>query len=90
MISPNVLKVTGEILADHHIHPRQGEYMGDMVARGLGMTAGQAEIWLDALNEGCTLEEANDRAELPVERAEEPVLNAVARSIGSLLGKLSG
>ncbi|MDQ1469130.1 MAG: hypothetical protein QOJ99_610 [Bryobacterales bacterium] len=90
MINANVVKAVGEALEAHGVPPRSDERMADTVARALHASGAQAEQWLEALNEGCTVEEANRRAGV-ISRAEnESVLIAVGRSIGTIVGKISG
>jgi hypothetical protein len=90
MINANVVKAVGEALQSHGVTARSNERMPDTVARALHASGAQAEQWLEALAEGCTVEEANRRAGI-VSRAEnESVLVAVARSIGGMMGKMAG
>jgi hypothetical protein len=88
MINANVTKAVGEVLESHGIRLQPGERMPDALARGLGLTDGQAYQWLEALSEGCTVEEANARVGLSDHR-EQPVLVSVARAVGIALGKIT-
>jgi hypothetical protein len=88
MINANVTKAVGEVLESHGIRLQPGERMPDALARGLGLTDGQAHKWLEALSEGCTVEEANARVGVSDHRAQ-PVLVAVARAVGIALGKIT-
>jgi hypothetical protein len=60
--------------------------MADAVARGLGLSDGQVHQWLEALSDGCTVQEANARAGIADHR-EQPLLISIARAIGTALGK---
>jgi hypothetical protein len=89
MINANVMKAVGEVLESHGIRVQPGERMPDALARGLGLTDGQAHQWLDALSEGCTVEEANARVGVADHR-DQPLLVAVARAVGKALGRMAG
>ena len=89
MISPNVMRAVGEVLETHRITPDSRERLADTVARALGLSDAEAERWLHALNEGCSLEEANARAGLASHRASEPLMVAVAQIIGRAVGKIA-
>ena len=89
MINSNVLNVVGEVLESHDIRVRTGETLPQTVARALHVTEDKAELWLDALSEGSTVEQANERA--GVEPGEnEPMMVAMARAVGAFLGKVAG
>ena len=88
MINSNVARAVGEVLESHDLTPRIGERMSDTVARALGLSDSETERWLEALSEGCAVEEANRRAGISTHRESEPLLVALARAIGSAAGKL--
>ena len=89
MINSNVLNVVGEVLESHDIRARTGETLPQTVARALHVSEEKSELWLDALSEGATVEEANDRAGV-VPGENEPVMVAIARAVGAFLGKVAG
>ena len=88
MINANVTKAVGEVLESHGVRAQPDERKSDALARALGLTDGQALQWLEALSEGRTVEEANARVGLGDHR-EEPLLIAIARSIGTALGEVA-
>jgi hypothetical protein len=90
MIDPNVMRAVGEALEAHGAKPDPRERLSDTVSRVLGLSDDEAHRWLAALSEGCTVEEANRRAGILDHRGGEPLLVAVARAIGSALGKVAG
>lgn len=61
MIDANVLRAVGEVLETHGVTPKSGEGIGDAVARALGLSEGEVHRWVEALSEGCLVEEANRR-----------------------------
>jgi hypothetical protein len=89
MINPNVARAVGEVLKSHDVEPKIGERMSDTVARALGLSDSETEQWLEALSEGCTVEEANRRAGIS-NRGTEPLVVALARAIGRAAGKMTG
>ena len=89
MINPNVLQAVGEAFDAHHITARPGEHMADTVARALNIPENDANRWLEALNDGCTVAEANHRAGIISHKENEPFLNTLARLIGTTLGSMA-
>ena len=89
MINSNVARAVGEVLESHDVTPRTGERMSDTVARALGLSDSETERWLEALSEGCAVEEANRRAGIS-NRETQPLLVALARAIGRAAGKVAG
>ena len=90
MIDANVLRAVGEVLETHGVTLRPGENMADAVARSLDLSNAEVHGWLEALSEGCTVEEANRRAGIASHRGDEPLLVSVARAIGKVAGKVVG
>jgi hypothetical protein len=88
MVNANVLKAAGEAFEAHGVTPRTGEKLGDTVARALKLTDSETQRWLEALATGCSVEEANQRAGIASHRTDEVLLVAVARAIGTALGKV--
>ena len=89
MINSNVMRAIGEVLSTHHVTPRPGEHLTDTVTRALELSDSQVNQWLDALTDGCTVEEANARVGITTHR-NEALLVAIARAIGTGLGKIAG
>lgn len=90
MINANVLRAVHEALEAHHVRPQPGELMADTVARALHVSSDEAQKWLDALDEGCPVEEANRRAGIVSHEGNAPVLMALARAIGKAVGRIAG
>ena len=89
MINPNVMQAVGEAFEAHHITGRPDEQMADTVARALHISGTDANRWLEALTDGCTVAEANHRAGILSHTDNEPFLNTVARLIGEALGSIA-
>ena len=89
MISAEVIKGVQELLEDRGVHQRPNENFGDFVARGLGISAHQAEALLEALHDGHTVEESARIAGIDSTTGGEDLMNQVARAIGSTLGRLA-
>jgi hypothetical protein len=87
MIDPNVMKAIGETLEGHGTRLHPGESMPDALSRALNLTAAQTHRWIEALTEGCTVEEANARVGLADHR-DQSFLMTLARAIGTALGKI--
>ena len=88
MINPNVLHAVGEAFEAQRITVRSHEQMPDTVARALQISKTDAEHWLEALTHGCTVEEANRRVGIASHKDNEPLLVALAKSLGSVLGSI--
>jgi hypothetical protein len=89
MDNPNVMQAVGEAFAAHHITVRPDERMSDAVARTLGLSQPDANRWMEALDSGCTVEEANRRVGIVSHKENAPFLNTMARLIGSALGSVT-
>ena len=89
MISAEVIKGVQELLEDCGIHQNPDENFGDFVARGLGISAHQAEALLEALHDGHTVEESARIARVDPATCKPDLLNQLARAIGSTLGRLA-
>lgn len=87
IISPNVMRTVGEVLTSHHVTPQPGERLADTVARALGLSGSEVERWLEALDQGRPPQEANLRAGIAGQRANDPLMVALARAIGTAMGK---
>ncbi len=66
MIQAAVIRAVNELLEKRGTMQNPGEEMGDYVARGLGISAQQAEVFLRAVHDGVPLEEAERKAKIPV------------------------
>lgn len=84
MIHVETVKAVQELLKDRGIEQRQDEQLGDYVARGLGVSAGKAEAFLEALHRGCSVGEAQMVAGI----RDRGALVTMARSVGRTLGKI--
>ena len=73
----------------HHITGRPDEQMSYTVSRALHVSAIEANRWLEALNDGCTVAKPNRRAGILSHKDNEPLLNTLARRIGAALGALA-
>lgn len=90
MISAQVLKGIEELLGQRGVRVRNGENMGDAVARELGISPTQAERLLETLHDGGTVEEAIQRANITaLPPAHSEFLNDLARRIGAALGRVA-
>jgi hypothetical protein len=54
----------------------------------LSISERQAQMFLDALHEGESAEQARDRAEIPAGAPRDALLVEIARAVGSALGRL--
>lgn len=88
MINANAVRAIQELLVERGVEQKRGERIGDYVSRGLDISPGEAESFLEALREGCTIEEAQQRAGISVESNKQGLLVEIARAIGSALGKM--
>jgi hypothetical protein len=90
MIDANVLRAIGEVLETHGVTPKSGEGVADAVARVLDLSNAEVLGWVEALSEGCTVDEANRRAGIASHREGDPLMVTVARAIGKVAGKVVG
>jgi hypothetical protein len=88
MINANTIKAVQELLLKRGIEQRQGEPLGEYVSRGLDISPAEAESFLEALREGCTVEEAQLRAGITVKSEKAGLLMDLARAIGTTLGNI--
>jgi hypothetical protein len=83
MIDSNVLRAVGEVLETHGVTPRSGEAMSDTVARALDLSDAEMQTWVEALSEGCPVEEANRRSGIANHRGTTHSWSRpLARSVG--------
>jgi hypothetical protein len=90
MINAPVIRAVQDLLKSRGIEERQGERLADHVARGLGITDAEAELFLERVHDGATVEQAEEAAGINVDVVKRPLLVDIARAIGSALGRLSG
>ena len=88
MIEANVIKGVHELLGEHGAKPKPDEPFGDFVARAVNISRRQAEVFLEALHNGSTPEEATAKAEIDPAAVNGDLLTRVARAIGTALGEL--
>ncbi len=89
MISAEVIKGVHELLGQSGVKLNPDERFGDYVARRLGISARQAEVLLESLHSGATVEEAAALAEVDGSTVDHDLLKQVARAIGSALGRIN-
>jgi hypothetical protein len=89
MVNAEVIKGVHELMGDAGVQPAPNESFGDLVARGLGISARQAEVLLSALHDGATVDEAVAKAEVDPANVHQDLLKKVARLIGSSLGSIA-
>ena len=87
MISSNVIKGVHELLEARGIQPEPKESFGETVARALGISSRQSEVFLEALHDGASVDEAVAAAEIDTEQLDTDLLTRIARAIGTALGK---
>ena len=84
------MSAVGEALEAHRVIAKPGEQMAATVARALDISEEAAERWIEALNAGATVEDANREAGILSHREDDPILVAIARAIGKFAGKIAG
>jgi fructose-1-phosphate kinase PfkB-like protein len=89
MVNAEVIKGVNQLLVDAGIQPKPDESFGDFVARGLGISARQAEVLLSALHDGATVDDAVLKAGIEPGRVDQDLLKKVARLIGTTLGNIA-
>ena len=89
MISAEVIKGVQELLEGRGVQQRAGEKFADFVARGLGISARQTEILLDALHDGQDVEDAARAANIDPAAVSGDLLVQLARAIGTALGRMT-
>lgn len=88
MINANVIKGVQELLEEDGIRLTPGETFGNMVARELDISDEQTEVLLNSLHDGATVTEATTRANLDPALAHNDTLVALAKAVGTALGRL--
>jgi hypothetical protein len=88
MISSEVIKGVQELLKERGVHKKPDENLGDFVARELRISDHQAQMLLESLHDGHTVEEAVQSAGIDP-TAGKDLLIQIARAFGTAVGKLS-
>jgi len=90
MVSAEAIKGVNDLLRERGIEQKPGERVADYVARGLGITAQQADVLLQSMHSGVSVDEAVVLAGIdPASIADQDLLTRLARVIGSALGHLA-
>src|SRR5207248_2893574 len=84
MIHGETVKAVQELLQDRGVEQRQDETWGDYVARGLNISDGKAEAFLEALHAGCSVEQAKRAVGIEDGNGAK----RLARVIGTAAGKI--
>src|ERR1700675_1157105 len=82
MISAEEIKGVHQLLEDAGVQQQPGESLAHFVARGLGISAGQACVLLQSLHDGASVQDAVGAAEIDATNRDNPLLVQVARMIG--------
>ena len=89
MITAQVEVAVRNLLQDRGLKQLPNENLGDFVARGLGITAKQANAFLAAINDGNTIEEAQSMAGIESGLPQGGLLVEIGRAIGAAIGKIT-
>lgn len=89
MIEANVVRAVGEAFAAHDMEAKPDEKMPAAVARALDVSEAEAGQWLQALEQGCTVEEANRRIGIASHKSGAAWMNTLARLIGGAMGSVA-
>ena len=89
MITANVVRAVEELLKERGIEQREGERLGDYVARGLNISEAEAAKFLEYVHEGATIEEAQAKAGITVDGPRSSLLTDIGRAIGTALGRIA-
>ncbi len=90
MVSAEAIKGVNDLLRERGIEQKPNERVADYVARGLGITAQQADVLLQAMHSGVSVDEAVVLAGInPTAITDRDLLTRLARAIGSAIGHLA-
>jgi fructose-1-phosphate kinase PfkB-like protein len=90
MVSAEAIKGVNDLLRERGIEQKPNERVADYVARGLGITAQQADVLLQAMHSGVSVDEAVVLAGIdPASITDRDLLTRLARVVGSALGYLA-
>jgi len=84
MIHAETVKAAQQLLRERGVEHRTDETWGDYFARALNVSQAKAEVFLEALHRGCTVEEAKRSAGI----ADGTGAVRMARTLGAALGKV--
>jgi fructose-1-phosphate kinase PfkB-like protein len=91
MVSAEAIKGVNDLLLERGIEQKPDERIADFVARGLGITAQQADVLLQAMHSGVPVDEAVVLAGIdPAAIADRDLLTRLARVVGAAIGHLAG
>ena len=90
MVSAEAIKGVNDLLRERGIEQKPNERVADYIARGLGITAQQADVLLQAMHSGVSVDEAVVLAGIdPASITDRDLLTRLARVVGSALGHLA-
>jgi hypothetical protein len=89
MITAEVEAAVQNLLHERGLKQLPDEQLGDFVARGLGITAKQANAFLAAINDGNTIEDAQLIAGIESSIPQAGLLVEIGRTIGAALGRIT-
>jgi len=90
MVSAEAIKGVNDLLRERGIEQKPDERVADYVARGLSITAQQADVLLQSMHSGVSVDEAVVLAGIdPASIADRDLLTRLARVVGSALGHLA-
>jgi hypothetical protein len=89
MITAEVESAVHKLLHERGLKQEKSENLGDFVARGLGISAKQANAFLAALNDGNSVEDAQLVAGIESSIPQMALLTEIGRTIGAALGKIA-
>ena len=90
MVSAEAIKGVNDLLRERGIEQKPNERVADYVARGLGITAQQADVLLQAMHSGVPIDEAVVLAGIdPASIVDRDLLTRLARVVGAALGHLA-
>ncbi|HYP08900.1 MAG TPA: hypothetical protein VER03_21900 [Bryobacteraceae bacterium] len=89
MITANVVRAVEDLLKERGIQQKEGERLGDYVARGLNISDAEAAAFLEHVHEGDTVEEAQRKAGIALDADRGTLLIDIGRAIGQALGRIS-
>ncbi|HEY6390654.1 MAG TPA: hypothetical protein VIX89_05225 [Bryobacteraceae bacterium] len=90
MVSAEAIKGVNDLLLERGIEQKPNERIADFVARGLGITAQQADVLLQAMHSGVSVDEAVVLAGIDQSSiADRDLLTRIARVVGAALGQLA-
>ena len=84
MIHAETVKAAHQLLQDRGVEHRTDEPWGDYFARGLDVSPGKAEAFLEALHRGFTVDQAKRAAGI----ADGDRAKRLARTLGTALGRI--